>query len=76
MSLRQAAALAGIDTGQLSRVERGQSGLSVDSLARLAGVLGLVELTRLLEPYRRDVSGPVNDDGPAPKKGAPRRPTT
>jgi hypothetical protein len=36
----------------LSRVERGERQLSVEALARLAEVLGLVELAKLLEPYR------------------------
>jgi transcriptional regulator with XRE-family HTH domain len=39
LSLRQAARLAGIDPGQLSRVERGEGSLSVDSMVRLAAVL-------------------------------------
>jgi transcriptional regulator with XRE-family HTH domain len=53
LSLRQAAERAGIDVGHLSRVERGQASLSVDALARLASVLELRELARLLEPHRR-----------------------
>lgn len=52
LSLRQVAEKARVDVGQLSRVERGQAGLSLDALARLADVLGLRELSRLLEPYR------------------------
>jgi transcriptional regulator with XRE-family HTH domain len=52
MSLRDAAQRSGIDPGHLSRVERGERQLSIDSLARLAEVLGLVELVRLLAPYR------------------------
>ena len=51
LSLRHAAARARIDPGHLSRVERGQAGLSVDALVRIAGVLGLRELERLLGPY-------------------------
>ncbi len=52
LSLRKAADRAGLDPGHLSRVERGQGGLSLDSLARLASVLGLRDLERLLSPYR------------------------
>jgi transcriptional regulator with XRE-family HTH domain len=51
LSLARAAELAGIDKGHLSRVERGQAGLSIDALRRLAVVLELRELARLLEPY-------------------------
>ena len=53
MSLERVAAAAGIDVSHLSRVERGQASLSVDSLARLARVLGLTELAKLLAPYAR-----------------------
>ena len=51
LSLERAAALAGLDKGHLSRVERGQAGLSIDALCRLAVVLELRDLARLLEPY-------------------------
>ena len=44
----EAAERAGIAPAHLSRVEHGRRGLSVDSLTRLAGVLGLRELERLL----------------------------
>jgi transcriptional regulator with XRE-family HTH domain len=58
LQLQQVAALADIDIGHLSRVERGKAGLSIAALARLARVLGLRELDRLLEPYS---NGPVED---------------
>jgi transcriptional regulator with XRE-family HTH domain len=51
LRLARTAELAGIDKGHLSRVERGQAGLSIDALHRLAVVLELSELARLLEPY-------------------------
>jgi transcriptional regulator with XRE-family HTH domain len=51
LSLKRTAELAGLDKGHLSRVERGQAGLSIDALRRLAVVLELSELARLLEPY-------------------------
>jgi transcriptional regulator with XRE-family HTH domain len=50
--LRETAFRAGINPAHLSRVERGEKQLSVDALYRLAGVLGLTELAKLLEPYR------------------------
>ncbi len=51
LGLREAARRAGIDPAHLSRVERGERQLSVESLARLARVLGLQDLARLLQPY-------------------------
>jgi transcriptional regulator with XRE-family HTH domain len=52
LSLREAARRAHLDPAHLSRVERGERQLSVDALARLAQVLGLTELSRLLQPYQ------------------------
>jgi transcriptional regulator with XRE-family HTH domain len=52
LSLRETARRAQITPPHLSRVERGQRQLSVESLARLAEVLGLHELVKLLAPYR------------------------
>jgi transcriptional regulator with XRE-family HTH domain len=40
-----------MDAGHLSKVERGQAGVSVDQLKRLADILGLTELSTLLAPY-------------------------
>ena len=54
LGLRSVAEEAGIDPAHLSRVERGQAALSVDALHRLARVLGLGELDRLLRPYVRE----------------------
>jgi transcriptional regulator with XRE-family HTH domain len=51
LSLREAARRSGIDAAQLSRVERGESGLSINSLHALARVLGLRDLARVLAPY-------------------------
>lgn len=53
LALRAVARQAGLDPGHLSRLERGQRRLSLESLSRLAKVLDLRELTRLLEPYRQ-----------------------
>lgn len=57
LSLRRVAELADIDVAHLSRVERGQAGLSVAALTRLANVLGLRDLARLLEQYRTTSPG-------------------
>jgi transcriptional regulator with XRE-family HTH domain len=51
LTLREAARLAGIDPGHLYRVEHGEAMLSLGSLLRLARVLGLRELDRLLSQY-------------------------
>lgn len=51
LSLRTVAQRSGIDSGHLSKVERGEKGLSVESLHRLAVVLELSELAKLLAPY-------------------------
>jgi len=40
-----------MDAGHLSKVERGQVGVSVEQLKRLADALGLTELSTLLAPY-------------------------
>jgi transcriptional regulator with XRE-family HTH domain len=51
LSLRDVARRAEIDPGHLSRVERGERQLSIEALGRLARVLGLAELSKLLQPY-------------------------
>lgn len=58
LGLREVAARADIDVAQLSRVERGQAGLSVESLFRLSRVLKLNELERLIAPYARVAGRP------------------
>jgi transcriptional regulator with XRE-family HTH domain len=54
LSLRETARRARIDPGHLSKFERGEERLGVDSLVRLARVLGVDEFVKLLEPYARD----------------------
>ena len=51
LSLRETARQAGVDPAHLLRVERGEAGLSIDSLQRLAQVLGPAQLAKLLDPY-------------------------
>jgi transcriptional regulator with XRE-family HTH domain len=53
LALREVARRANIDVAHLSRVERGEARLSVDALARLARVLELRELAKLLHPYAK-----------------------
>ncbi len=53
LSLRETARRAGLDPAHLMRVERGEAGLSIESLERLARVLGLDDLARLLHPHTR-----------------------
>jgi len=50
--LRETAAAAGFTPSHLSLVERGKRQLSVEAMARLAEVLDLRELVKLLAPYR------------------------
>lgn len=51
MTLKETAHRAKIDPAHLSRVERGTRGLSLGSMARLAGVLGLRDLEKLLRVH-------------------------
>lgn len=51
ISLRTAAARAGIDPGHLSKVERGEKLLGLDALHRLAVVLELREFAEMLSLY-------------------------
>ena len=53
MGPRDVARRARIDPAHLSRVERGERTLSLDALLRLARVLGLRELERLIAPCAR-----------------------
>lgn len=54
MTLRSTARRSGIDPGHLSKVERGEKQLSIDSLHRLAVVLELMDLAALLRPFLSD----------------------
>jgi transcriptional regulator with XRE-family HTH domain len=51
LSLREAAELAGIDPAQLSRLERGQAGASLNTVLRVAQVLGLRRVREALAPF-------------------------
>ena len=52
LTLREVARQAGLDPAHLSRVERGESSLSLDALYRLANVLEIRPLAELLAQYR------------------------
>jgi transcriptional regulator with XRE-family HTH domain len=54
LGLRETARLAGLDPSHLHRIETGRAGLTVPTLSKLARVLDLRQLERLLEPYARD----------------------
>lgn len=51
LGCNEAARLAELDGGYLSRVERGHSGLTVENLYRLATVLNMYELARAVKPF-------------------------
>jgi transcriptional regulator with XRE-family HTH domain len=51
LSLREVARIAGIDVGQLSRLERGGAGASIQTAIRLARVLGLTDAAKALKPF-------------------------
>lgn len=53
LSLAQLAELAGLDKGQLSRVERGIQAPTTRVLARISTVLGIRDLASALETLRR-----------------------
>jgi len=51
LTLAQVAGRAGMTMAHLSRVERGEKQLSVGALHRVAGALGLDDVTHALAPY-------------------------
>lgn len=53
-SLRDISERAGIHKSQLSRFERGQGGLSLDALYRLARALEVTELADQLQPLVKE----------------------
>lgn len=54
LSLNEASTLADIHKSQLSRFERGEGGLSVDALYRLARALEVTDLANHLQPLVRE----------------------
>jgi len=51
LSQNQLAKRSGIPQGQLSMVERGKAGLSLEAFYRVTEEIGPRELSRLLKPY-------------------------
>ena len=51
LTLYEVSKRTGIDSGQLSRMERGLQGISLPTLYKLTEELGPRQLTRLLKPY-------------------------
>lgn len=51
LTLKDVGERAGIDPGHLSKVERGDKLLGLDSMYRLAVVLGLTEFAQMLALY-------------------------
>jgi transcriptional regulator with XRE-family HTH domain len=51
LTLRKTAELADIDIAQLSRLEHGQGGISLEAAVRLARVLGMKDVPRVLAPF-------------------------
>lgn len=55
LTLREVSKLSGVDFGQLSRAERGKSGLSLDAFLRVARVLDLrwrgTEVAAAISPF-------------------------
>jgi transcriptional regulator with XRE-family HTH domain len=56
LSLRATAEMAQMDSAQLSRLERGEGGVSLESAVRLARVLGLTGVPKALEPFIGEAS--------------------
>lgn len=54
LGVRETARAAGMDASHLSKLERGEASASIETLSRLARVLGLKELEKLLRPYARN----------------------
>ncbi|MPZ68808.1 MAG: helix-turn-helix domain-containing protein [Actinobacteria bacterium] len=54
IGLRELERRTGLDRGHLSKIERGLVTPSLPTLRRIAGALGLKEMSRLLEPYGKD----------------------
>lgn len=63
LSLRSVASRAGLDPAHLSRLERGEAHLTVDTLYRLACALELDELARHIEPFISPKGAVANERG-------------
>ncbi len=67
----QLADRAGIGRATLARFERGEGGISLESLLRILRALGILEnLTRALDPYESDI-GRMRSDEALPRRIRP-----
>jgi transcriptional regulator with XRE-family HTH domain len=68
----QLAQRAGISRDTLSRLERGDEGVSVENLLRVLRVLGILDgVPRALDPYRSDI-GRLRADEQLPQRVRPK----
>jgi transcriptional regulator with XRE-family HTH domain len=68
----QVADRAGVSRGTVIRLERGDGGVSIETLIRVLRALGVLgELSPALDPYRTDV-GRLRADGQLPLRVRPR----
>jgi transcriptional regulator with XRE-family HTH domain len=65
LTLRETGKLSDITPGYLSRVERGEKSLSLESTIRLARVLGLKDVLRALAPFCASQRSSAGEDSAA-----------
>jgi transcriptional regulator with XRE-family HTH domain len=69
----QLADRAGVSRDTMSRLERGEGGISLETLLRTLRALGLLDiLTDAFDPHRSDI-GRMRSDEELPKRVRPRR---
>jgi transcriptional regulator with XRE-family HTH domain len=69
----QLADRAGVSRGTLIRLEKGDSGVSIENLFRVLGALGILDnAARALDPYESDV-GRLRSDEQLPQRVRPRK---
>jgi len=72
LTQNQLAERAGLDRKTVQRIERGDSGVSFDSVLRVLHALGvLAELAHAVDPYETDV-GRLRADEQLPRRVRPR----
>jgi transcriptional regulator with XRE-family HTH domain len=69
----QVADRAGVGLGTITRLERGDGGVSLEYIVRVLRALGILEdLLRALDPYESDI-GRLRSDQRLPQRVRPRR---